>query len=485
MCGRLIRLVPLFLGFLTFAANPSHATAAPGRGPRLGAQLAEQAPKIVEQLLAENVKSVGVLKFYVRMPGRRTSDRVGEMNWRIAQRLETALILANPRDSARQLQIVHNASDVVSKLSSRPNHFFHDRHQDLFRARYPLAWGSSQVRVDAFVSGMVQVDSDMKGMQISLFAVKEKQPRRELARFSARMEGGLLPEFGESFYRRESSGGQREDPFQAALRVHTNPQDFPLNHADAEVILQIYYDDQLATGRQVGSRWVIDEPAEGQRVRFVLKRGDDSDVVYGAVLKVNGENTLYRQRKTDYRCAKWILESGSTVKVLGFQTPDQHYEKFEVLSDRDSDAAAMDYGRDVGTISLVVFRERPPLPLGNDLLTGPGSTTKDKTPSDHSILVHPPGGDLEPSSPKEPSRFAPPKISDAERVDIIMDSEFNPRGSKTLAELQNSMRLRQAGVNKRGLIVHGDRQHHRVRVEPREWEREPVLSIVIHYRPVR
>ena len=76
------------------------------------------------------------------------------------------------------------------------------------------------------------------------------------------------------------------------------------------------------------------------------------------MLKVNGENTLYRQVVRDIDCAKWILSPDHKRTVVkGYQLQGNKAEKFTVLSKSDSAKRAMDYGREVGQIQLTVFQE--------------------------------------------------------------------------------------------------------------------------------
>jgi hypothetical protein len=100
-------------------------------------------------------------------------------------------------------------------------------------------------------------------------------------------------------------------------------------------------------------------------VSFVLRR-DDSRETYGVVLKVNGENTLFRQREPDLYCTRWVLAPGAGPLVLrGYQVSEDTVEEFRVLPQVESKERVMHYGEDVGTISLTVFRDRgkeaPPL----------------------------------------------------------------------------------------------------------------------------
>jgi hypothetical protein len=118
----------------------------------------------------------------------------------------------------------------------------------------------------------------------------------------------------------------------------------------------------------------IPEPAMGQKVSFVLRRtsGADPKTTSGIVLKLNGENTLYRQRLPELQCLRWVLDPGDPPTVIsGFQATDTTARAFRVSSREESKLNEFYYGADVGTMSLVVFRgkrtsEPPPLDLGDD-----------------------------------------------------------------------------------------------------------------------
>ena len=83
---------------------------------------------------------------------------------------------------------------------------------------------------------------------------------------------------------------------------------------------------------------------------------------------MNGENTIAHQHLNDFECRKWVLgPNDPPITVLGYQVDGQPIaEEFHVLSQHESEARAIDYGRDVGTISMVVYHERagePPAEL--------------------------------------------------------------------------------------------------------------------------
>src|SRR5262249_9138327 len=103
-------------------------------------------------------------------------------------------------------------------------------------------------------------------------------------------------------------------------------------------------------------------PKNNEEVSFVLvNRGDER---YGVILKVNGENTLYREEGDPYQCHKWILGPGQELPVYGFQKQkvgsalgQDKAEKFRVLTREESEKDAVYYGPHAGTFTLVVFRE--------------------------------------------------------------------------------------------------------------------------------
>jgi hypothetical protein len=79
----------------------------------------------------------------------------------------------------------------------------------------------------------------------------------------------------------------------------------------------------------------VPEPQEGQTVELGLKQ-DGSKNRYGVVLKVNGENTLEKERLPDLTCHKWVLDPGyGPWAIRGYQVGDV-LEKFRVASIAES-----------------------------------------------------------------------------------------------------------------------------------------------------
>ena len=110
------------------------------------------------------------------------------------------------------------------------------------------------------------------------------------------------------------------------------------------------------------------EPAEGQQVILSVRRKIAEKKRYGVLVRVNGENTLYRERLPDPKASVWILEPEATeFGIYGFQIDTETRQDFRVLSASDSVERTIDYGRDVGMISVVLFEEQTqPQPIPND-----------------------------------------------------------------------------------------------------------------------
>jgi hypothetical protein len=73
---------------------------------------------------------------------------------------------------------------------------------------------------------------------------------------------------------------------------------------------------------------------------------------------VNGINTLFKETKPDAACRMWLLSAGDNpIVVKGFQIDNNTIEPFRVSSAEESAKNEVKYGRDVGLITLTVFKE--------------------------------------------------------------------------------------------------------------------------------
>ncbi|HBI45204.1 MAG TPA: hypothetical protein DDY78_20465 [Planctomycetales bacterium] len=360
-----IRRVPWFAAALPIVL----ALAAPAvAAPTLEEALVANAPAVVKRLQAMGCRNVGVLKFLVTKDGDKLSDNVGPLNMTLANRLEIALLLAN--DPKKPLGVIERASAVAQRTTGA-NHLTRDGRLKLFAARYPLAWGKELVDADAFVTRTALVSKDLRTLTISLLAfTKEDNKLVALGDdFKTANRPSALSEMGESFVLRGAFDdgaldtnpatlkAREEKVIQVAAKVKEQEVKYPLQEKAPPVTLTAFYDGKPAAIEYRDGKAYLPEPREGQKVAFGLKR-DDSKERYGIVLKVNGENTLYRQKLPDIQCRRWIMDPGERpYQIKGFQKDNKTIEEFRVLSAMESGERAINYGADVGTIILTVYRE--------------------------------------------------------------------------------------------------------------------------------
>jgi len=357
-------ITPLLLGLTAcLAPTLAHAQESLERG------LLKEAPKLIKYFQKQGYKNVGVLKFMVTREGTEGwSDNVGTLNTLAARRLELALILAN--DPRTPVNIINNASDVAQKIPGA-NHLKKDGRLKLFAAKYPLAWGTEMVEPDAFVTGIMQISKDLRMLKLSLLCFDNKAnelggappPPTDLQVANAT---DRLSEMNESFILRgafddgtaETTVKNQEKVYQEAKNVYEQKAKHPVRRDDQPVTLEVRYDGRVIPCEVRGGKAFIPEPNEGQRVEFGLRR-DNVQERYGVVLKVNGENTLDKERFPDASCRKWILAPGEGPWVIrGYQLGNNRREDFRVASAAEAKTIEMYYGRDVGTITMCVFRER-------------------------------------------------------------------------------------------------------------------------------
>jgi hypothetical protein len=260
----------------------------------LDSTLKKHAPEIIKHLREHKYQNVGVLKFVVKQ-GDRSTDNAGPLNLSLANRLEVALVLANPDD---KLGLIERASEaVVRARNRRANHLSPEGRAALFRT---------------------------------------------------------LAELGRSYHLKSRGPDESELLAQAVDQsrvIEDKKESNPLESGKSPVELRILYNGTAV--RPVNG--VVPEPLKDDKVTFELI--NRSEERCGVVLKVNGENTLFREPYEASQCHKWILGPGEKVKVDGFQLGPKESKRFEVLSPEESEKDSVNYGSHAGTFSLVVFRE--------------------------------------------------------------------------------------------------------------------------------
>ncbi|MFO0808406.1 MAG: hypothetical protein U0746_07270 [Gemmataceae bacterium] len=345
--------------------------------PDLERALVRAAPDIIRHFKAKKYANVGVLKFAVSKDGKALADNVGTLNMSLANRLEIALIVEN--DARQPIGIIRNASAVAARTRGA-NHRTADGRLALFSAKYPLAWGKHEVTPDAFVTGIAAVSKDLKTITLGFVCFdKATNTLTPIGKdVVAKNRPDELAEIGESFSLRgigeasESSlktSRQAAQAFDAAVGVQNGAAKHPLQD-NPLVSLTIQYDGRPVPIEFRDGKAFVAEPREGQVVTLVLGKNATRER-YAVVLKVNGENTLERQKLPDAQCRMWVFDPGTgPYEIRGFQKAGHTAEQFRVASAVETTERALNYGADVGTITLTVFRElagRPqPAPIDDE-----------------------------------------------------------------------------------------------------------------------
>jgi hypothetical protein len=424
-------------------------------------ELVRVARQVIKHCEEKGYKNVGVLKFKITKDGTNLSDNVGTLNVFLARRLEVALVLGdNPR---KPIGIIDNATAVAHRTKGA-NHLTKEGRLRLFEASYPLAWGRAEVKADAFVTGVAQVSKDLKTLTVQLLVFDKASNGLEALgkEFVVANQPEQLGEMGESFTTRGLfDDGKLDDEQKKEAALHKAAQlrnqepeggkapPNPVQDVKAPVTLEVRYDGRPVKIEVRAGKAFVPEARQRQRVELVLKR-DNSRERYGVVLKINGENTIEKQRLPDLLCRRWILEPGSGPMVIdGYQTIDNGKKLFRVLSVQESQAREMDYGADVGTITLTVFREL----TGKKKLPDPSDEAKE------AAVVH--KGTLE--TKPQPGEPVKPDSLGALTARLLEDSTRSIEG---------------------GLIGEGETKQSKVKVVKFEPDPLPVMCLtIIYYSP--
>lgn len=332
-CFKPLRSTPLLALVVATLAGPV-------RADHLDSALVRQAPRLVEEMRRAGYKNVGILKFEVQKDDALPSRSFSEFNTGLATRLENALVLAadlrNPVGIARTSQA--------------------DPSKNLFGSRYPLAWGTQSVSVDAFLTGVVHLhlNGPQKGTTtVTIRALDRKNPRpRDLMTFRIATDRSLLADTHTTFALRKATvAGLRsrqlseqtadQEANQDASQTDasepgtiTAPDDQTTeNQADFSQFLsfKVLYDGQEAAGDGLH----IARPQPGQKVEFVMTAKERIAVL----VRVNGLNTLKLERdRNPDQFSHWVLEPGREYRIRGFYPDTSTVNLFKVTPTEEANS---------------------------------------------------------------------------------------------------------------------------------------------------
>jgi hypothetical protein len=326
------------------------------------------APLIAEKLVRGNCRTVGVLKFQVRRGNGQPKLDAG--NSMFAQQVENALALLNPNGANLQLNLIHDASAVAATIPGA-DHLSVDGRKRLFSESYPMAWGDKMVDAEAFLTGIIHVADDQKSVRVNLQLIHKQKDEIKLQsfhHFDAKTDGETLFQLNPQPMLRSAASSRRDSRVQAVEIAHRASSDVQARQPQAPrpgVTLRFLYDGRLMTPTFENGDAFLPEPREGQLVQLVLERQGACAKPLCAVVKVNGENVLFRERHRDSECTFYRLDKAvQPITINGYQIDNNRAERFRVGALSESQTLQMYYGLDVGIITLAVFE-----PLDGDLST--------------------------------------------------------------------------------------------------------------------
>ena len=315
---------------------------------------------------------MGVLKFTIKKGDKAASLNAGPLNTKMATSLENAMILLN--DKNKPINIAHDASRSAAGQSRGATFRNAQGRRGLFEHTYPLAWDSEKKHPDAFLTGELLVDNNMKKLTIVVRSFEKKKPAtlNEVLRIDdVPVDRNVLAGIGQSFVvsRRLLHGGSRDLDEAAANDASSrdNSSDNPTQDSDDPVKLEIFYDDKpvslesdpASPGEVRVKRSKTVDPKEGQKVKFKITNITKETI--GVVLAVDGKSTLFAEdltTKSPGECTKWILAAGEVYTIDGFYMGEdgKDVRSFKVLSDDESAKVEL-APEQKGVFSMFVFRE--------------------------------------------------------------------------------------------------------------------------------
>jgi len=363
--------------------HPVKAQKVPG-GSEIEAALKIEADKLLNKLRSyPDVKAVGVLKFALKHKGQhKWPASVGTLNQTLADKTEIALVWANPakeNEIKRQVVVVKNATEIASCIEGAshlndPKTSDISKREKLFSKKYPVVWkvdGNAEVVPDAFIFGMGEIHKDLKTITLELIAFRRFAANEDIKvshQFTTTLHPEDIREMGEGYVRQnEIPGNKQDDVFSHAVTIREKTESYhPLKDEKLPLKLQVFYDGvpqeikYLSEAQSTSPGAKIAEPTTGQRVILkVSKRNPNDKNRYGVLLRINGENTLYRQRLRESKSTPWVFESDAKeITISGFQNENGTRQPFIVKAGKEMLDAEAFYGNNIGLISLTVFQER-------------------------------------------------------------------------------------------------------------------------------
>lgn len=343
------------------------------------------AQAIMRYLRQQKYRNVGVLRFEVKKGAAPATMAAGQLNSLMATRLENALIYV--ADLKDPIGVTRGASTVAATRDRAANYHTAAGRQGLFQHEYPLAWGAQSVKVDAFLTGRVEISEDFSQTKlvIQCFDKKDATLREVVPPITMKTDRALLRDMGQTFVitkrslKLKAGDGIIDDEElndEAILDARNdnkdpgnsdpdnkNPKQPPAGSNNITQIkeyldFQILIDGEAAEITPHGDQGKIKMPTPDQKITIKL----NAKVKMGVLLRVNGVNTLGEQKDeralTEY--SWWILEPNKDYTIRGFYANDM-VKAFRAAAKADVDVSELgDKQERWGKIEFDVFVDKGP-----------------------------------------------------------------------------------------------------------------------------
>jgi len=364
-------ILPLALGLALVGVSAANASNIDDGFIKGGA-----AARIRDYLQEQGYKNVGILRFEVKKGKAAPSMNVGKMNAQVATRLENALIHVN--DVKNPIGITRNAGIAVKD----PDATWHtdEGRAKLFANKYPLAWGSVPVAVDAFLTGTVEVSADYRETKIivKVFDKKNTALRAVSTPISVKTDREAVREMGHSYviskraFNQVAAKGAVPDSevdnvvidtagmgMGTGMGTETGMGTAVMGGIDKireYLDFQILVDDVPAVFTDDGmGNQMMDTPAPEQKVVIKVTAKEK----LGLLVRVNGINTINKEgsERGPMESSWWVLEPGKEYPIRGFYK-DGKVQAFKVVAETEADKSelAADPNRH-GVISFEIFKD--------------------------------------------------------------------------------------------------------------------------------
>lgn len=355
----------------------------PARADNIDQGLFGKAESLLKYLRDHKYKNVGVLRFEVKKGKSPATMAAGQLNSLMATRLENALIYVS--DLTDPIGITRGASAVAAAKDRGANIHTPAGRQGLFKHDYPLAWGTQQVKVDAFVTGRVEISEDFTQTKIILQCFDKKDAKlQDIGQpIMVKTDRSILRDMGQTFVITKRSLNLKardgvidsEELDQEAVKdvqqdnkqpdnsdpTNKNPQQPPPGSNNLEQIkqyldFQVLIDGNAAEITPHGDSGKIKMPTPDQKVTIKV----NAKVRLGLLLRVNGMNTLSEQKdeRPFDQYSWWILEPNKDYTIRGFYNSGA-VKLFRVLAKADVDVSELgDNQERHGRIEFDVFVDK-------------------------------------------------------------------------------------------------------------------------------